>query len=269
MQGLNCLFSFNGPIVSVEWITVSGWLSVLMHLLLWHVKIKWDYYAQARTIDSHINNKWPAQINNVHKMPCHCLGHSGQKLEICGLFKAEGKDCSVFDEGQWENREQRRSRGILHHQRITFQCVSCHLIIHPPPPKIGLHLWMKKIPLCIQHCYSVWQYGGSPSVSPSPSLPMSHFTRWPSLLSSLLCCQVERNTLLSEWRWMSVGVCDCVCVSLCVCVVGMGTVSTYVSAYYNVAIIFLTSLLGCQWDKVDWDLIERVKWRGEERRRRW
>lgn len=28
-----------------------------------------------------------------------------------------------------------------------------HLII-PPPLKIGLHLWMKKIPLCIQRCLS-------------------------------------------------------------------------------------------------------------------
>jgi len=50
----------------------------------------------------------------------------------------------------------RRTPGI---QRIKFQCVSCHLII---PAKMGLHLWMKKIPFCIQHCLSTWQYGGFP-----------------------------------------------------------------------------------------------------------
>lgn len=33
-------------------------------------------------------NKWPAQINSVHKMSCQRPGHMGQKLGICRPFKA-------------------------------------------------------------------------------------------------------------------------------------------------------------------------------------
>ena len=146
-----------------------------------------DHYAQTWTRDSNITNKWPAQINNVHKMSCHPLGHRGQKPEICRLFKADREDWSVFDGGQSEDREQRRSRGILQWhtpgiQRIKFQCVSCLLINHPSS-KTGLHLWMTKIPLGIQHCLSTWQYGGLPSLS--LCLPPS---RWPSVLCTLFSC---------------------------------------------------------------------------------
>lgn len=63
-------------------------------------------------------------------MSCHSLGHSGQKLGICRLFKADRGHWSVFDEGQSENMEWRRRNPVWHTQRMEFHSVSWHLIIH-------------------------------------------------------------------------------------------------------------------------------------------
>ena len=83
-------------------------------------------------------------------MSCQRPGHLGQKLGICRPFKADGEDCDVFD---GRRSEQRRSRGILHdtHQRYKELSSSAFLAtsLWPPllpPYKMGLHLWMKKIP---------------------------------------------------------------------------------------------------------------------------
>ncbi len=77
-----------------------------------------------------MNNKRAAQINSVHKMSCRRLGHSGQKLAICRLFKADGEDCGVFDEGHRGDGQQRRSRGILHYTHQGCKELSFSVFLH-------------------------------------------------------------------------------------------------------------------------------------------
>lgn len=138
-------------------------------------------------------NKWPAQINSVHKMSCQRLGHMGQKLGICRPFKAEGEDCNVFDGRQ---SEQRRSGGILRDTHQGYKELSSSAFLatslspHPPTRWACTCGW-KRYPTLPLHM-TVWWF--TPSVSPS------HLTRWPSLLCTWLCWE---ETLCSErLKWV-------------------------------------------------------------------
>lgn len=110
-------------------------------------------------------NKWPAQINSVHKMSCQRPGHMGQKLGICRPFKAEGEDCNVFD--GWRS-EQRRSRGILRDTHQGYKELSSSAFLAaslsptPTPLQDGPALVDEKD---TPHCLSTWQCGGLPPLS--------------------------------------------------------------------------------------------------------